>query len=163
MLRSRMDPVWIAAASTSVATAAAIVPYHYVLKMRPWLPALKVAVAGLVFAISFAAATAISVAVIRPCLSHLTKREAVICISLGLLCGWILVMALPFVPPPGLMPEHRLHVIAAGGFAAIGMPFPFVATCLWLVSRRASGTAGVPPGAWASWTWLGYGLPCTRI
>ena len=54
------------------------------------------------------------VGVVRPCLSRLTTREAVLSVALGLFCGWGLVIVIPVMPPLSLMPEHWLQVIATG-------------------------------------------------
>ena len=114
MQRRRTETFWVAAVSVAVGTAVAVVGYAYLLRSGPWPPAVKATMVGLIFASSAAVAAGTIVAVVRRCLSRLTTREAIVGISLGLFCGWGLVIVVPIMPPPGLMPEHWLQVIATG-------------------------------------------------
>ncbi len=114
MQRKRMTNLWVPAAGIAVGTAAAIVAYYYLSKLSPWPPILKAAAVGLICALTAAGAAGMIVGVVRPCLSRLTTREAVLSVALGLFCGWGLVIVIPVMPPLSLMPEHWLQVIATG-------------------------------------------------
>jgi hypothetical protein len=159
MTREGMTCVGVAAASIAVGTATTIIGYYYFLQAQPWALALKVAAAGLIFALTAPCALELIVAVVRPCLCRLTSGQAISCILLGLFCGFGLVIVIPVMPPEGLMPEQWLQTACVYLSAALGMALVFTATCLWLVGRKAIGAANVPGGALARWTWLGYGLP----
>ena len=114
MKRSKKENLWILAVTVAMGMAVAVVGYYYFLKMAAWPPVLKAALVGLIFALTTAATAGIIVGVVCPCLSRLTLRESVVCISLGLCCGWGLVLVIPVMPPLGLMPEHWLQVTATG-------------------------------------------------
>ena len=142
-----------------VGAATTIVGYYYFLQVQPWALALKVAMAGLIFALTAACTVELIVAVVRPCSCRLTIGQAISCILLGLFCGMGLVIVIPVMPPDGLMPEQWLQTDCVYLSAALGMALPVTATCLWLVGRKATAAASVPGGTLMRWTWLGYGLP----
>ena len=130
-----------AAVSLGVAAAAAVVAYDYLLATLAW-PVLKIAAVGIVAALSAAAAGVLMVSVVRPCLTALCRRQAILCTVLGLICGWGLVVVIPIMPP-------RETALAGNISAAVSMAFPLTVLCLWLVSRNPQGSRH-PPSAVSS-------------
>ena len=114
-MRNRATPAsWEAVVSSCVAAAVAVLGYYYCLKPLAWPPIRNFAAVGLIFALAALAAAGLMIGVARRSCLALSRRQASLCIFLGCVCGWGLVIVTPIMPPKSLMAEHWLQVIATG-------------------------------------------------
>ncbi|MGA2064055.1 MAG: hypothetical protein ABSG86_03755 [Thermoguttaceae bacterium] len=179
----RVKPAAIWGSSGMFATATAGVSYGYFLQPAAWPGWLKLAAACLI-AVGVAAAAAWTWRrTIPPCLAALRPPSAVLCVLLGLVCGFGLVVVTPIPPAHGLLASTPALSAASQQtvlslLAGLCMAGPIAVLALWLASREASVARGfrgtglqtsgedagqtptpLPQGVLARWAWLGYALP----